>query len=66
MQGVLPSRYHSIHKNELARAMVAGTQQALAELQQKQAQGGALPGPEVRSYEYSDMKVFFNRDDPKD
>jgi uncharacterized protein YbjT (DUF2867 family) len=63
---VLPSRYHSIHKNELARAMFAGTQKALAELQQKQAQGDALPGPEVNSYEYSDMKPLFNKDDPAD
>ena len=63
---VLPSRYHSIHKNELARAMFEGTQKALAEVQQKQAQGGALPGPKVKSYEYGDMKPFFNKEDPKD
>jgi uncharacterized protein YbjT (DUF2867 family) len=66
VQCVLPSRYHSIHKNELARAMFEGTQKALAEVQQKQAQGGAIPEPEVKSYEYSDMKAFFNKDDPKD
>jgi uncharacterized protein YbjT (DUF2867 family) len=65
VQWVLPSRYHSIHKNQLARAMFEGTQKALAELQQRQAQGGALPGPEVKSYEYRDMKPFFNRDDTK-
>jgi hypothetical protein len=40
--------------------MFEGTQKALAELQQKQAQGGALPEPEVKSYEYSDMKPLFN------
>ena len=67
VQCVLPSRYHSIHKNELARAMFEGTQKALAELQQKKAQRGAFPElVEVRSYEYSDMKPFFNKDDPKD
>jgi uncharacterized protein YbjT (DUF2867 family) len=66
VQCVLPSRYHSIHKNALARAMFEGTQKALAELQQKQAQAGALPAPTVKSYEYSDMKPFFNKDDPKD
>jgi uncharacterized protein YbjT (DUF2867 family) len=66
VQWALPSRYHSIHKNELARAMFAGTQKTLAELQQRQAQGGALPEPEVKSFEYSDMKPFFNKDDPKD
>ncbi len=62
----LPSRYHAIHKNELARAMFEGTQKALIELQQKQAQGHALPEPEVEFYEYSDMKPFFNKDDPGD
>jgi uncharacterized protein YbjT (DUF2867 family) len=66
VQWVLPSRYHSIHKNELARAMFEGTQQALAELQQDQAQGGARREPQVKSYEYSDMKPFFSQDDPKD
>jgi hypothetical protein len=65
VQCVLPSRYHSIHKNELARAMFEGTQKALAQLQQKRAQGGALPTPVVKSYEYSDMKPFFNKDDPR-
>jgi hypothetical protein len=38
----------------------------VVELQQKQAQDGALPEPEVKSYEYSDMKPFFNKEDPKD
>jgi uncharacterized protein YbjT (DUF2867 family) len=66
VQCVLPSRYHSIHKNQLARAMFEGTQKALVELQQRQAQGGALATPVVKSYEYSDMKPFFNKDDPKD
>jgi hypothetical protein len=51
----------SIHKNELARAMFEGTQRALAEVQQKQAQGSALPEPEVKSYGCSDMKPLFNR-----
>ena len=65
MECVLPSRYHSIHKNELARAMFEGTQNALVEVQEKRAQGGAVPEPEVKSYEYGDMKLFFNKDDPK-
>jgi uncharacterized protein YbjT (DUF2867 family) len=64
VQWVLPARYHSIHKNELARAMFEGTQKALAELQQKLSDGGALLEPEVMSYEYSDMKAFFNKDEP--
>jgi uncharacterized protein YbjT (DUF2867 family) len=58
VQWVLPSRYHSIHKNELARAMFEGTQKALGEL----AESGT---PKVKFYEYSDMKPFFNKDDPK-
>ena len=66
VQCVLPSRYHSIHKNELARAMFEGTQKALVELQRKQAQGGVFPEPEVKCYEYGDMKPFFNKDDPND
>ena len=59
VQCVLPSRYHSIHKNELARAMFEGTQKALAELQERQNEGGTIFEPVVRSYEYSDMKPFF-------
>jgi uncharacterized protein YbjT (DUF2867 family) len=66
VQCVLPSRYHSIHKNELARALFVGTQKALAELQQRQATGGTLSEPTSKSYEYSDMKVFFNPNDPRD
>jgi hypothetical protein len=41
-------------------------QKALAELQQKRAQGAALHTPEVKSYEYSAMNLLFNEDDPKD
>jgi uncharacterized protein YbjT (DUF2867 family) len=66
VQWVLPSRYHSVHKNELARAMFEGTQKGLAELLQRQAQADAVPTPVVKSYEYSDMKPFFNKDDPTD
>jgi hypothetical protein len=61
-QFILPSRYHSIHTNELARAMVEGTQKALAELQQKRSEGGALPTPVVKTFEYRDMKPFFNQE----
>jgi uncharacterized protein YbjT (DUF2867 family) len=56
VQWFLPSRYHAIRKNELARAMFEGTQRALAELQQKQAEGGEFVKPAVKFYEYSDMK----------
>lgn len=66
LQWMLPSRFHAIHKNDLARAMVEGTQRALGELQQKRSVGAAFPTPVVKSYEYRDMKPFFNKDDPKD
>lgn len=61
VQWVLPSRYHAIHKNELARAMFEGTQLALAELQEKQTPDGTPPKPEVKCYEYRDMKLLFNQ-----
>jgi uncharacterized protein YbjT (DUF2867 family) len=66
VQSILPSRYHAIHKNQLARAMFQGTQKALADLQHTQAQSGTLSTPVVKYYEYSDMQPFFNLDDPKD
>lgn len=66
VQWLLPSRYHAIHKNELARAIFEGTQKVLAELQQKRPQDGASLKPEVKSYEYIDMKPFFNKDDLND
>jgi uncharacterized protein YbjT (DUF2867 family) len=61
LQWMLPSRFHGIHKSDLAGAMVEGTQRALAELQ-----GGANPKPEIRLYEYREMKLFCDRDEPKD
>jgi len=50
---VMPSRYHSIHKNDLARAMVAQSEQAFLALGQ-----GHAP-PVVRVLEYAEMKPFF-------
>jgi uncharacterized protein YbjT (DUF2867 family) len=60
VQWLLPSRYHSIHKTELARAMIEGTQQALAEMRQQRTQGSGSPEPQVKLYEYREMKSFFN------
>jgi uncharacterized protein YbjT (DUF2867 family) len=51
----MPSRYHSIHKNDLARAMVAQSEQAFVAL--AQGQGGAAPA--VKALEYREMKPFF-------
>jgi len=51
----LPSRYHSIHKNDLARAMVAQSEQAFLAL----AQGKGPTAPVVKTLEYKDMEPFF-------
>jgi hypothetical protein len=51
----IPSRYHSIHKNDLARAMVAQSEQAFLAI----AQGNAPRQPVVKILEYRDMKPFF-------
>jgi len=51
----LPSRYHSIHKNDLARAMVAQSEQAFLAL--AQATGAAAPA--VKVLEYTEMMRFF-------
>src|SRR6478735_1936163 len=44
----MPSRYHSIHKNDLARAMVARSEQAFLTL--AQGQGPATPVVKVLEY----------------
>ena len=50
----LPSRYHSIHKNDLARAMVAQSEQAFFAL----AQGQGVAAPAVKALEYTEMKAL--------
>jgi uncharacterized protein YbjT (DUF2867 family) len=45
----MPSKYHSIHKNDLARAMVAQSEAFLATAQ----------GPIVKILEYKEMEPFF-------
>jgi hypothetical protein len=50
----MPSRYHSIHKNDLARAMVAQSEQMFLAL----AQGEGPPGPAVKILEYKEMQPF--------
>jgi uncharacterized protein YbjT (DUF2867 family) len=63
VQWLMPSRFHAIHTTELARAMVEGTQRALAGLHQARGDSHSdLPRPAVRSYEYSDMKPLFDTD----
>jgi uncharacterized protein YbjT (DUF2867 family) len=51
----MPSRFHSIHKNDLARAMVAQSEQAFLAL----AQGAGPAAPAVKILEYKEMKPFF-------
>jgi uncharacterized protein YbjT (DUF2867 family) len=53
-QWAMPSRYHAIHKNDLARAMVAGSEQAFLVLAQRK--GPAAPA--VKILEYKEMKPF--------
>jgi uncharacterized protein YbjT (DUF2867 family) len=51
----MPSRYHSIHKNDLARAMVGRSEQAFLAI----AQGSAPREAIVKILEYKDMEPFF-------
>jgi uncharacterized protein YbjT (DUF2867 family) len=51
----MPSRLHSIHKNDVARAMVAQSEQAFLAL----AQGEGAAAPAVRILEYQEMQPFF-------
>ncbi len=51
----MPSKYHSIHKNDLARAMVAQSQEAFLAIKQSSTPTKAS----VKILEYKDMKPFF-------
>jgi uncharacterized protein YbjT (DUF2867 family) len=51
----MPSKYHSIHKNDLARAMAAQSEQAWLAI----AQGNAAREATVKILEYKDMAPFF-------
>ncbi len=59
----MPSRFHSIHKNDVARAMVAQSEQAFLAL----SKNSGPATPVVKTLEYADMKPFFvpgDSDDP--
>ena len=59
----MPSKYHSIDKNDIARAMVAQSEQAFLAM----AEGNAPKGATVKILEYKDMDPFFikgERDEP--
>jgi hypothetical protein len=49
------SKYHSIHKNDLARAMVAQSEQAFFAI----AEGNAPKAANVKILEYKEMEPFF-------
>ncbi|MFN7998819.1 MAG: NAD(P)H-binding protein [Bryobacteraceae bacterium] len=51
----MASKYHSIHKNDLARAMVAQSEQAYFAI----AQGNGPKKPTVKILEYKEMEPFF-------
>ncbi len=51
----MPAKYHSIHKNDLARAMVAQSEQAFLAI----AQGRAPKEATVKILEYKEMAPFF-------
>jgi len=51
----MPSNWHSIHKNDLARAMVAQTERAFLAI----SQGNAPKGPTVKIPEYKDIDALF-------
>ena len=53
--GFQSSNWHSIHKNDLARAMVAQKEQASLAI----AQGNASKEPTVKILEHKDMAPFF-------
>jgi len=55
LQWAMPSKYHSIHKNDLARAMVAQSEQAYFAI----AQGNAPTEATVKILEYREMEPFF-------
>jgi uncharacterized protein YbjT (DUF2867 family) len=58
----MPSKYHSIHKNDLARAMVAQSEQAFLAI----AQGSAPKAAPLKILEYKEMKRFFVRGESRE
>jgi hypothetical protein len=51
---VVPAKYHSVHRNDLARAMVAQSEQAFQAI----AQGNEVKEA-VKILEFEEMKPFF-------
>ncbi len=59
LQWAMPSKYHSIHKNDLARAMVAQSEQAFLNI----AEGNGPSEATVQILEYQDMEPYFVKGD---
>ena len=55
----MPARFHSIHRNDLARAMVAQSEQAFLAI----AQGNASRKAPVKILDYREMEPFFVKGD---
>ena len=51
----MPSKYHPIHKNDLARAIVSQSEQAFLAIAQASGPGTAI----VKILEYREMRPFF-------
>ena len=51
----MPSNWHSIHKNDAARVMVAQSEQAFLAI----AQGNAPKEATVKILEYKELETFF-------
>ena len=56
----MPSKYHSIHKNDLAQAMVAQSEQVFLAI----ARGNPPKEPTVKILEYKEMEPFFAKGHP--
>jgi uncharacterized protein YbjT (DUF2867 family) len=55
LQWAMPSKYHAIHKNDLARAMVTQSERAFLAI----GRGNAPQEPTVKILEYREMEPFF-------
>jgi uncharacterized protein YbjT (DUF2867 family) len=62
IQSVLPSRFHAIHKKELAKAITERTREALGEIIQAPQPIAANAAANVRILHYADMKKYFARE----
>jgi uncharacterized protein YbjT (DUF2867 family) len=66
IQSVLPSRFHSIHKDKLAKAITERTREALGEILQAPQPAAPAPGlaaaANVRILHYADMKKYFAKE----